>query len=230
MTWEPTHRSIHDGSTARLIGVGAASIVLENECGDDWVALPGDWEPIADPLCRCGWERSHTCHHDLNLYNFHAFDAALMTTTNDTERSNPNMSLNTIQTAALTHLGTGSSDRQRALNSLVTRGFFTIGDTEEGTQEKALAYTGENPDGFCEGGIGRFLEALGVTPEKPATNVRHVTTFGNVVLTWPEDTDPTDININEAFRTLNVALGMVRGEGGWTVTESSIDWDYPDSE
>lgn len=42
--WKPTHFSIHDGSTVRL--VTETPFVIENECGDQWEDAPGHWAEI----------------------------------------------------------------------------------------------------------------------------------------------------------------------------------------
>jgi hypothetical protein len=48
-TWKPTHYSVQDGSTVRL--VSDTPFTIENECGDRWEDDPSDWAPITATTC-----------------------------------------------------------------------------------------------------------------------------------------------------------------------------------
>lgn len=55
MTWEPTHRSIHDGSDARLLSPGWNAEgwgTLENEKGDRWRDERLDWAVIVPSIIK----------------------------------------------------------------------------------------------------------------------------------------------------------------------------------
>lgn len=47
--WKPTHYSLHDGSTARLVAPPrGAVVILENESGDRWEDDYADWAVIPE--------------------------------------------------------------------------------------------------------------------------------------------------------------------------------------
>jgi hypothetical protein len=88
-----------------------------------------------------------------------------------------NYEMSEFQVKALRHLLSGGSERLGALADLKVTGAFdcmTV-DAKYRAKKHVEDYLRRNPRGFCNAGIERFREAVGLTPPEPETYTYNVT-------------------------------------------------------
>jgi hypothetical protein len=152
--------------------------------------------------------------------------------------------MNNIQSAVARHLldPNGSSARHDALSILTREGFFAHLDSQETSETVLAAFVQEyGPNGngsFCDGGIGRLYEAIGLAlPGQVEPGPQESDVFVNFTLTvhrdlgLPVQDSNGDVD-DEEYKKLRAiieklpsALGLIQGEGWKLVGISLRDWD-----